>query len=63
MADCFYHGQSLPGLCPDCERTRQLNLEPEQVESTIRPIPMEERYDKLGAMYVAQLRDVDRARC
>jgi hypothetical protein len=56
MADCFYHGQSLPGLCPDCERARQLNVAPEQVESTIQPIPMEERYDRLGARYLEQLR-------
>jgi hypothetical protein len=56
MADCFYHGQSLPGLCPDCERARHLNLAPEQVESTIKPLPMEERYDRLGTLYLEQLR-------
>jgi hypothetical protein len=55
MADCFHHGQSLPGLCPDCERAQNLNLAPEQVPSTVKPIPMEERYEKLGALYLAQL--------
>jgi len=64
MADCFYHGQSLPGLCPDCERARALKVAPEQVQSTIVPIPMEERYDALGALYLAQLlaSDVQRIR-
>jgi hypothetical protein len=59
MADCFYHGQSLPGPCPDCESAQRRNLAPEQVPSTIKPIPMEERYEKLGAVYLAQLRGAD----
>jgi hypothetical protein len=56
MADCFYHGQSLPGPCPDCERAQRLNLAPEQVPSTIEPLPMEDRFEKLGELYLKQLR-------
>jgi hypothetical protein len=56
MADCFYHGQSLPGPCPDCDRAQQLKLAPQCVESTITPIPMEERYDALGRLFLEQLR-------
>ncbi len=59
MADCLYHGQSLPGACPDCERAQHLNLAPEQVPSTVKPIPMEERFDALGALYIEQLRSAD----
>ncbi len=27
MADCYYHGQSAPGPCPDCARESRENLE------------------------------------
>jgi hypothetical protein len=56
MADCIYHGQSLPGVCPDCETAQLLNLAPEQVTSTINPIPMEVRFETLGELYLAQMR-------
>jgi hypothetical protein len=56
MADCFFHGQSLPGTCPDCESARRRNLAPEQVQSTIKPLPMETRFEMLGALYLEQLK-------
>jgi hypothetical protein len=56
MADCFYHGQSMPGPCPDCERAQRRKLAPEQVQSTIEPIPMEERFERLGELYLQQMR-------
>ncbi len=34
MADCYYHGQSPPGPCPDCERERRLNKEQGSTESS-----------------------------
>jgi hypothetical protein len=27
MADCYYHGQSAPGPCPDCARERRSGRE------------------------------------
>lgn len=56
MADCFYHGQSLPGPCPDCERAQHLGLAPEKVQSTVTPLPMEERFERLGELYLTQMR-------
>jgi hypothetical protein len=26
MADCYYHGQSSPGPCPECEEERRRGL-------------------------------------
>ena len=34
MADCYYHGQSPSGPCPDCQRERENGEEHGSSEST-----------------------------
>jgi hypothetical protein len=36
MADCYYHGQSPPGPCPDCKTEREHDQEQGSSEGSYR---------------------------
>jgi len=36
MADCYYHGQSPPGPCPDCASERKQGREQGSTESSYK---------------------------
>lgn len=50
MADCYYHGQSGSGPCPDCEYADKHGKQPEEVSSTQETLPMDKKMEVEDAM-------------
>lgn len=59
MADCFYHGQSGSGPCPDCEYAERTNQEPHEVSSTCVALPFGKGYDIAGNFYAEKLKSTN----